>query len=147
MNTIILNTMTGAVTEYSDLGFDSVTREHAGSVNGLYHHSGPTDAGQPVVALIETGKSSWGSDKKKLVDTIFVGVKAAGAKMRMTVLGETTFWAYDMTVLPGGVSRCQPGRGIRENYLAFRLENPQGEDFALDFIQVPTKASDLRRTQ
>lgn len=147
MNTIVLNTLNGAVTEYSDLGFDSITQDHAGSANGLLHLSGTTDNGLPIASVVETGKGFLGDIKKKTPDIVFVGVKAVGANMRLTVLGETGAWSYGMAVLAGGVSRCVPGRGIRENYLAFRLENPQGEDFTLDFIQVPTKASDTRRTK
>ncbi len=147
MNTIILNTLTGAVTEYSDLGFDSVTPTHAGSVNGLFQMIGNTDMGASIDASVETGKTAMGEARKKFVDTIFVGVKAPAQAMRLTVMGESMSWVYPLPITPAGVSRCVPGRGIRENYLAFKLENVSGQDFALDFIEVPITASASRRTR
>lgn len=53
MNTIVLNTLTGAVSEY-DWPFQSLTPTHAGDVTGLYALGGDTDAGRPIDAHITT---------------------------------------------------------------------------------------------
>ncbi len=144
--TIVLNTLNGAVTEYSGFDFHAITPTHAGSALGLYALGGDTDAGVPVVATIATGKTNWKSALKKYVDVIFFAVKSRGT-LRAQVLGEQTTHQYNLPVKAGGESRCTPGRGIRENYLAFGLTNPGGQDFQLDRIEVRLGASDTRRTQ
>ena len=83
---------------------------------------------------------------KKYVDVIFFAVKSRGA-LRAQVLGEQTTHQYNLPVKAGGESRCTPGRGIRENYLAFGLTNPDGQDFQLDRIEARLGASGTRRTQ
>jgi hypothetical protein len=45
------------------------------------------------------------------------------------------------------VSRAKPGRGIRENYLAFGLTKTDGLDFQLDRIEVEVNQSTQRRTK
>ena len=58
MNAIAFNTMTGAVSEYTGFGFQSITPTHAGSSTGLFTLGGDTDAGLPIVATVTTGKKT-----------------------------------------------------------------------------------------
>jgi hypothetical protein len=146
MNTIVVNTFTAAVTEYTGFLFDSITPTHAGSANGLYELQGDTDAGALIVGQFETGKTKWGSTQKKYVDIVFFGIKGTG-QGRCHILGERTSYGYNFPIEPDGESRCKPGRGIRENYLAFGFSNPNGAAFRLDTIDVEIGVSDTRRTQ
>lgn len=146
MATTVLNTLTGAVTEYTGFSFQSVTPTHAGSTLGLFAFGGTTDAGRPIVSTIETGKKNWGSANKKFVDVMFFAMKGTGSA-RGIVNGETTKNAYNFRIEKHGESRCQPGRGIRENYLSFGLTNPSGEPFELDRIEARIGTSGTRRTQ
>ena len=145
MNAIVLNTLNGAVTEYT--GFSgAITPTHCGDHTGLYALSGDTDAGTPIVAQVVTGKQQWGTSLKKYVDIVFFGLKGLG-QGRLTVFGETTSNSYNFGIEKGGESRSKPGRGIRENYLAFGFSNPDGKDFQLDRIEVNLGSSGTRRTQ
>lgn len=146
MNTVVMNTLTGAVTEYTGFDFDSITPTHAGSALGLYALGGNTDVGQPIVAEVRTGKAHWGTTLKKLVDLVFFAVKGTGSA-RCLVFGERTSYGYNFPIEKDGESRCRPGRGIRENYLAFGMTNLNGQDFQLDRIEVSVGQSDTRRTQ
>lgn len=145
MNAIVLNTMTGAVTEYTGHDFDSVTPAHAGSALGLYAFGGDLDVAAPIVANVVTGKPHWGDTLKKYLDIVFFAIKGAGTG-RMTVYGEKTSYSYNFPIERGGESRSKPGRGIRENYLAFGFQNPDGKDFQLDRIEAVVGQSGSRRT-
>jgi hypothetical protein len=146
MNTIVMNTFTGAVSEYTGFGFDSITPTHAGSANGLFELGGDTDATVPIVAQIQTGKKQWGTALKKYADIVFLSIKGLGVG-RVAILGETTSYTYNVALEKDGVSRCKPGRGIRENYLAFGFTKTDGLAFQLDSMEVEIGTSSTRRTQ
>lgn len=145
MNTIVMNTMTGAVTEYTNHDFDSITPTHAGSALGLYAFGGNLDVATPIISNVVTSKTHQGDTRKKHVDIVFFAVKGSG-NARMTVYGETAAHGYNFTIEQGGESRSKPGRGIRENYLAFGFSNLDGQDFQLDRIEANIGQSVTRRT-
>lgn len=146
MNTIALNTLTGAVSEYNNFDFQSITPTHAGDATGLYALGGDTDATQPIISTVTTGKTLWGASLKKFVEMVYFALKGSGTS-RLTVHGESVSYAYPFPVRAAGESRSKPGRGIRENYLAFSYSNADdGNDFRLDRIEVAVGQSDSRRT-
>ena len=142
--TIVLNTLTGAVSEYDNYPFQSITPTHAGATAGLFLMGGDTDAGQPIISSIQTGKTHWGSTLKKLLGAVYFSMKGEG-NSELTVVGENASYSYSFPVRDTGESRCTTGKGIRENYLAFRYRNTDGADFALDRIEVPSSTSKTRR--
>ena len=144
MNTIAFNTLTGAVSEYTGFGFQSVTPTHAGSATGLFVLGGDTDAGQPIVAHVATGKQLWGGSLKKTAQMVYFSIKGSGTST-MTLAGENDTHSYPFPVRPAGQSRAVPGKGIRENYLAFGYSNTDGAAFQLDRIEVLVAESKNRR--
>ena len=144
MNTIAMNTPTGAVSEYTGFGFQSITPTHAGSATGLFALGGDTDAGLPIVATVTTGKQLWGGSLKKTAQMVYFSLKGSGTST-MTVTGERQSYSYPFPVRPDGQSRSKPGLGIRENYLAFGYSNTDGADFQLDRIEVLVAQSKNRR--
>lgn len=144
MNTIVMNTLNGAVTEYSRFAFQSITPSLAGSALGLFALGGDTDAGEPIVATVTTGKQLWGGSLKKTAQMVYFSLKGSGTST-MTVHGESTVHSYPFPVRPTGQSRSKPGLGIRENYLAFGYSNTDGADFQLDRIEVLVAESKNRR--
>jgi hypothetical protein len=148
MNTIVLNTLTGSVSEY-DWTFQSITPTHAGDASGLYLLGGDLDnAGSdtplPINASIVTGKTLCGDSLKKAVLMIYLSLRGVGNAL-VTVFGETDSWTYSLPLRSSGESRVQPGKGIRENYLAFGFSNVDGADFTLDRIEADIVASKTRR--
>ena len=144
-NAIVLNTLTGAVSEYSRFGFQSITPTHAGSATGLFALGDHTDVGLPIIGVVTTGKQQWGASLKKVAQVVFFALKGSGTST-MTVTGETTSYPYTFPVRPAGESRSVPGKGIRENYLAFGYSNTDGADFQLDRMEVLVVESTQRRT-
>jgi hypothetical protein len=143
MTAIVMNTLTGAVSEY-DWTFQSVTPTHAGDASGLYLLGGNLDGTQPIASSIETGKTLCGASVKKRVPMVYLSIRGAGTGL-LRVFGEILNWSYAFAVRATGQSRAQPGKGIHENYLAFGFENVEGADFTLDRIEADISASQNRR--
>lgn len=143
MKTIVMNTLSGAVTEY-DWALTSVSPTRAGSAGGLHVLGGDTDAGQPIAASITTGKKLWGDTIKKFVAYVYFAMVGVGSG-RARVIGQSATYAYPFNISPAGTSRAVTGRGIRENYLAFGFDNVAGADFRIDMIEPTTAASTNRR--
>ena len=144
MTTIVMNTLTGAVTEYSGFDFQSITPTHAGSTLGLYEFGGDTDIEEPIVASVVTGKTLWMDIKRKFLDFVHFAMTGSGTSI-LKVVTPTQEYDYAFEVRANGVSRAKPGRGIRENYLAFGYSNTDGADFTLDRIEVAEQSSKNRK--
>lgn len=144
MNTIICNTLTGAVSEYTRHEFHAVTPTHGGSATGLYAFGGETDVGLPIVSDIRLPAILRESTLKQSIQMVYLSMQGSGAA-RLTVHGAQQSWGYDFPLRPSGQTRCPVGRGIRENYLGFGLSNPAGQAFTLDRVEVLSSASNSRR--
>lgn len=143
-NAIVMNTLTGAVTEYTGFGFQSITPTLAGSATGLFSLGGNLDVDQPIVAVVTTGKTTWGDTLKKFLDMLYYSMKGSGTSTA-TVICENNTYAYTFPVRSSGESRAKPGRGIRENYMSFSYSNTDGADFRLDRIEAAVGTANTRR--
>lgn len=143
MPTIVMNTLSGAVTEY-EWTITSISAALAGSAGGVHSLAGASDAGSPIAASITTGKKLWGDINKKFASCIYVAMSGSGiGRARVETIGQT--YAYEFPVLASGISRAVTGRGIRENYLGFGFDNVGGADFRIDSIEPVTATSSTRR--
>ena len=140
---IVLNTLNLAVTEY-DWSFQSITPTHAGSATGLFELGGDLDGLATIVSEITTAKPLWDDSLKSLVKMVYFSVTGEGDG-ELIVQGKTDEWRYDFALQESGTSRCKPGLGIRENYLAFGFSKPDGAAFTLDRIEVLDAKSATRR--
>lgn len=143
MTTIVMNTLNSAVTEYN-WSFQSITPTHAGSATGLYLLGGDLDDTSEINSRVVTGLTEWGSSLKKFVEMVYFALigEGYGTLIVQTLDDE---YAYDFPIRSSGQSREKPGRGIRENYLAFGYSNLDGADFRLDRVEVLIKESTTRR--
>jgi hypothetical protein len=144
MNTIVLNTLTGAVSEYTGFDFHAITPAYAGSANGLYAFGGDVDVSSLIVSEVMSGKTLIGESRKKLLDLVWFSIKGRGTSALM-VQAEAATYTYTFPVRATGESRAEPGRGIRENYLAFGYTNTDGSAFSLDRMEVSGPATSKTR--
>ena len=144
MNTIVCNTLNGAVSEYTRHDFQSITPTHAGSATGLYAFGGDTDDGLPIASEIRLPPTLRESTLKKHLGMVYLSMTGEG-DAQFTVFGKTQDWAYPFPLRESGQTRCKPGGGIRENYLGFGLTTPQGQAFTLDRVEVLLHESKTRR--
>lgn len=145
MNTIVMNTLGGAVSEYEDFDFQSLTPTRAGSTLGLYSLEGNLDVIAPIVATIETGLTDQSDQHKKRQREAFVSVRGATTG-EFSVVTSTATYKYALISRSTGVLRATTGRGIRESYLGYKYRNTGGRAFTLDRIEIPTEKSQNRRT-
>ena len=142
--TIVCNTLSGAVTEYTRHAFQSITPTHGGSASGLYELGGDTDDGLPIVARLRLPTTLRETTLKKLMDMVYLSMHGAGTA-EFTVFGKADDWTYTFALRESGQTRSVVGRGIRENYVGFGLATPQGQAFTLDRIEVIVRESKTRR--
>jgi len=144
MNTIVCNTLSGAVTEYAGFSFHAITPTHAGDASGLYALGGETDPAAPIVADVHLPPGLRGTSLKKHIDSVYLSMHGEGAA-QFTVYGRAGQWSYTFPLRASGQTRCVVGRGIRENYLGFSVRTPDGQQFTIDRIELALVRSQSRR--
>lgn len=144
MTTIVCNTLNGAVTEYTRYTFQSITPTHGGDATGLFSLGGDTDNGLPIVSSIRLPATLRESTLKHAIEMVYLSMRGSGSA-QFTVHGAEQSWNYSFALRASGQTRCQVGRGIRENYLGFGLSNPAGQAFTLDRVEVLNSQSKTRR--
>lgn len=141
MTAIVVNTLSGAATEY-DWAFQSLTAKHAASAAGLHTLGGDTDAGVLIAGEVRSGRP--GGQQVQSLGNVFVAVDSPG-EGEVIVQGRATVWSYPIAARASGVYAISPGRGIRESYLGFGYRNTAGVAFRLDRIDAEIEQSTTRR--
>lgn len=142
MNTLVMNTLSLAVTEY-DWAFQSITPTHAGDVTGLYQLGGADDDGTAISAHFVTGATLWDASLKKRPELVYFSM--VGDDGELIVRGKSAEYRYPVVVRVSGQSRGVPGKGIYENYMAFGFANLAGGAFVIDRVEAKVNSSTNRR--
>lgn len=146
MSTIVMNTRTGAVSEHS-LGLQSLSNNFGAGDDGLFALGGDLDgpplARAQIASEAVTGTMLWDSTQKMLMSDAYLAMTGAGHGV-FSVIGRGVQYPYRFDVLPSGVSRALLGRGIKQNYVAFKYQNVAGADFTIDRIEVRSFKSQRR---
>ena len=145
MPMIVINTLTGAVSEYTRHDFQSITPTHGGSATGLYAFGGDSDAGLPIQSSLRLPITLRENTLKQQIAMVYLSMQGEG-EAEFTVFGSSAqAWSYPFPLRDSGQTRCPVGKGIRENYLGFGLSNPTGQAFTLDRVEVLSIKSKTRR--
>lgn len=142
MTAIVLNTLTGAVSEY-DWSFKSIAAAHAASDTALASLGGDSDNGVAIVGEVRGGIPA--AANVQMVGSVFLGLDGAGDGT-LLVQGLETTWEVPVVARGRGVSVAKPGRGIRESYLGFGYRNMSGHAFTLHRIEADVFLSKTRRS-
>ncbi len=152
MTAIVMNTRTGAVTEYgASFAFAGITQTHAANSSGLYTLGGATDAGTAISATFRG--PYMGVDSATAPGDVYVGIRgdegANKGNVRVLSGGKSavrgTEWQYALYAQTSGISRAKLGRGIRENFLAFGYVNTSGAAYTIRSMQVDINSSANRK--
>lgn len=152
MTAIVMNTRTGAVTEYgASFAFVGITPTHAASGSGLYTMGGATDAGADITATFRGPYQ--GAEAVLAVDSVHIGLRgdegATKGYVRVLAGGKGaargTEWQYPVYAQRSGISRAVMGRGIRENSLAVGYTNASGAAFTIRSLQLGSGSSKNRK--
>lgn len=152
MTAIVMNTRTGAVTEYgSSFAFVGLTPTHAANASGLFTLGGETDAGTDITAPFRG--PYLGAEPVMVSGNVYLGIRgdegADQGKVRVLAGGKAvargTEWQYPLYAQSSGISRAILGRGIRENALAFGYVNTAGAAYTIRSMQVDINSSKNRK--
>ena len=135
-----VNTMTAAVTEYSNFEFNSFARNGhhyaAGNSAGLYELTGDDDAGTNITGLIRSGLLSLNGTRFSRFKAVYLGTSGGGEYVLKLIAGdsdETT--TYQVLSNAVQTSKVWVGKGLRARYWQFELSNASGQDFDLESIE------------
>lgn len=132
----VVNRATKSSTQYEQYGFNSFF-ERDGSYygvanDGIYLLEGDDDAGAPINALLDAGKSNLGYNHEKRVVQVFLGV-GSSKEMYLKVSVDGQDYVYSMDSYGPDVADrpVQIGYGVRGHFWGLTLMNVDGADFNL----------------
>jgi len=146
--TWVLNTRTGAVTEYTNFSFNSMVRMGTGGLvylgasnQGLYGLYGDTDNGNQIISDMLGGLIQFSHGKLSSIQAAYLGVRSSSTggtlannqfylKLR-TEIGQE--YVYAVQPDPMRNTRINLGKGLRARYFSYELVST-GQDFDLDSI-------------
>lgn len=141
----VVNRETGASSQYEQYGFNSFFQrgaEYYGVANdGIYLLDGNTDAGSPISALVETGRTNLGYTNEKRLSRVYLGV-GSDKELYLKVDVDNQTYVYSMRTSGQAVKNrpVEIGWGVKGDYWDFTLVNPDGADFnlaSISFTPIP----------
>lgn len=139
---VCLNLESGAATEYTNYQFNSFANfngeTYAATSAGLYKLGGNTDAGSAIAASFKTGLTDFGSSHKKQIIRGWVNLRNDGSMLLKASNGEQLEASYRITTTSTRIhpDRFKLGRGLKNVYWQFEMENVSGADFEIDRLEV-----------
>lgn len=145
--TWVMNTRTGAVTEYSNYAFNSFAQlghKYIGASSaGLYELVGNDDDGTSIVAKIKSGFAQWAGSRFTMFKGIYLGVRGEGNFVLRLITGDGKTYDYAVATRDQRTTKVHLGKGLRARYFAFELIST-GQDFDLDTIEFVPLVADRR---
>lgn len=138
ITTWVVNTRTGAVTEYGNYEFNSFAqRGHkylGASSTGLYELNGDTDQGASIIAKLKSGWAQFAGSRYSMFKAAYLGMRADGNVFFKVEAGTGETYTYQVVVQDMQTTKVRMGKGLRARYFAFELVTT-GQDFDLDTIE------------
>lgn len=142
-STYALNTMTSALTQYENYGFNSFARFNGvylgAKDDGIFALSGADDASVAIDAYARVGVTDMGTSKLKRVDRCYVGYKADGDMVLRVTTEDSEVRDYRIGATGYGhmyTNVVKLGRGLEARYWQFELRNQNGSNFELDTMEM-----------
>lgn len=139
-----------AVTHYTEYPFDRIvrfgTRYFGVAADGLYELAGNTFDGDAILSAVQFGESDFGEPSMKRTRHLYMAGRLSH-DVRVSVFArenETDVYTYDPVLGGARNTRITLGRGLQARYLAFKIENLDGQKFELQ--EIGPEVDVLRRT-
>lgn len=143
MNTIVLHTDSLAVTEYST-EFTGLSGDYEATADGLYQVGGVLDDETSIPITATFGMPLTAGMKRQRAEYLYVfGTGVRG--LRASVITTDKTYTYSGYERHDRAVRFELGKGIRDNYLQFRLTSAGAEAVAIDSVDFRTIESATRR--
>jgi hypothetical protein len=136
--TWVINTRTGATTEYRDWAFNSFARIDAhkylgANASGLYELAGDTDAGAQVIADIQSGLLQFSGSHLSSLKAAYLGMRGGG-EFYLKLVTDGLSVVYRIAAHDMKTTRVNLGKGLRARYFSYELTS-SGQNFDLDSIE------------
>ena len=109
--------------------------------DGLYELNGDQDNTTNVIARIGGGYIQANAMKQSGLKGIYLALRSQGVSDRgnwflKLIMGDGREMIYKATINPGlMVSKVNVGKGVRAGYMAWELQNADGQDFDFDKLE------------
>lgn len=150
---VVVNTRTGAVTEYDGLTFNSLIEwdgvYYGANDDGIFALTGADDDGTAIAAYARTGLVDHGADITQRVPDVYVsGSSTKKGVLSIRVEDGATSYAYDVPFhkYPAfDAVKAILGRGLRTRYRQYQIANTEGAELEVDRIDVNVNPTERRR--
>jgi hypothetical protein len=127
-----------ALTEYTGFEFNHMARFNgqliAFSDTGTAILGGSDDDGIEIDAVAELSPSDFETALLKRMPYLYVGAKTDAA-ISVSLIADEDEHLANLTATNGRTRRAKMSRGIKARFWAAKIENQNGEDFAIDSIE------------
>lgn len=139
----MMNTRTGALTEYTNFSFNSFAQFNgetlAAGAGGLFALTGADDAGTDIDARVRLASMDLDMAELKRIEEALLSYRSDG-RMILRVVVEDGL-TYEYVVEPTGrtgiyQARVKPGKGLKLNYITLELANFEGAAFDFDALRI-----------
>lgn len=136
-----MNLETKAVTTYSDWAFTSKSDQYGTKTDGIYQ----TDQAATVSASVGLGKQNFGSEVRKSMPAIYLGVSSSTAmNVQVKAPGMDYTYAARSSSTDLQMQRVDPGKGFKANWFDLTMTNTTGADFTLATVSFAPIATTRR---
>jgi hypothetical protein len=136
-----INTRTGAVTEYQNFAFNSMTKmgNHYLGANddGLWQLDGPLDGTEAIPTRARSGFASLGGSKFTSYKAAYLGLRISDQGRNFflkLITGDGKEYVYAVRPQDMKTTKVNLGKGLRARYFAWEIETV-GQDFSLDSLE------------
>jgi hypothetical protein len=138
-----------ASVQYENYGFNSFFQQdgaYYGVANdGIYELAGGTDAGAPIQAYLNLGRSNMDVQGVKHMPSVYIGAASDGKLiLRTDTDGVVRYYRARVSTADLTQQRVDIGRGVRGTYWELEVINENGDDFDLADLTLLPVALDRR---
>lgn len=133
-----VNVKNAALTEYTGFPFNHIVRFNGQTIAfsdaGAVTLGGGLDDLAEIDAVAELAPSDFETAHLKRMPYIYVGAKT-NAAMLVSMIADEAEMVASLTATNGRTRRAKMARGVKARYWAAKIQNKNGEDFAVDSIE------------
>jgi hypothetical protein len=147
----VMNTRSGAVTEFTNYKFNSFARigkDYYGvGPSGLFRLDGATDNGADINWSMRTGRHDDKHPGMKRVPNVYLGLRSNGFVTVRVWSDDVTYHDYPLPKVQTNTihqHRVVPGKGLLSRYFGVELRGTKNATLELDSMQIDMKKLDTR---
>jgi hypothetical protein len=148
ITTWVMNTRSGAVSEYTNFAFNSFAKfghKYLGASDaGLFELIGDDDeGGVDITSRIKSGFAQWSNSRFTMFKGAYMAVRGGGDYVLKITTMDGKSYSYGVSARDGRTTKINIGKGLRARYFAFELIS-DGDDYELESLEFVPIVTDRR---